>query len=114
MSVLDNAKDHFKQKLSGELKKITITEWKTDVYYKGAYPFAVESKILELQQQGKVVEALVESIIQKSLTPDGKKMFQSGDKWTLMNEVDPAVITRIAGAINSVTLDVQPGDVEKN
>lgn len=114
MSVLENAKSHFKSKLSGELKKIKIDEWKTDVFYKGAYSFAVESKILELQQQGKIVEALVESIIQKCLTIDGKKMFQSADKWTLMNEVDPAVITRIASAINSATLDVQQEDAVKN
>ena len=114
MSVIENARSHFKSKLNGELKKVKIDEWKTDIYYKGAYSFAVESKILELQQQGKIVEALVESIIQKCLTPEGKKMFQSGDKWTLMNEVDPSIITRIASVINSATLDVQQGDVEKN
>lgn len=114
MSVLENAKSHFKKKLGGELLKIKIDEWQTDVFYKPAYSFAVESKILELQQQGKVVEALVESIIQKCLTIDGKKMFQSADKWTLMNEVDPSVITKIAGAINSATMEITTEEVEKN
>lgn len=112
--VIENAKSHFKSKLGGELKKVTIHEWETDVYYKPAYSFAVEAKILELQQQGKVVEALVESIIQKCLTPEGGKMFTAADKWTLLNEVDPTVITKIAAAINSATLDVEPGAVEKN
>jgi hypothetical protein len=114
MSVIDNAKEHFKAKLGGDLQKVTIREWKTDVYYKPAYSFAVESKILELQQKGKVVEALVESIIQKALTPEGKPMFNSGDKWSLMNEVDPSVITKIASAINSATLEIDAGAVEKN
>ena len=114
MSVIENAKEHFKSKLDGSLQKISIQEWKTDVYYKPAYSFAVESKILELQQKGKVVEALVESIIQKALTPDGKRMFQSGDKWSLMNEVDPSVITKIASAINSATMEIDQRAVEKN
>ena len=114
MSVIENAKEHFKSKLDGSLQKISIQEWKTDVYFKPAYSFAVESKILELQQKGKVVEALVESIIQKALTPDGKRMFQSGDKWSLMNEVDPSVITKIASAINSATLELDSGAIEKN
>ena len=114
MSVLENAKEHFKTKLGGELKKVTIHEWKTDVYYKPAYSFAVESKILQLQQQGKIVEALVESIIQKALTPEGERMFTTSDKFTLMNEVDPSVITKIATAINTATLEIDGGAVEKN
>jgi hypothetical protein len=38
MSILDNAKGHFKERLAGGLKKITVDEWKTDIYYKTAYP----------------------------------------------------------------------------
>lgn len=114
MSVLDEAKKHFAEKINGDLQKITIHEWKTDVYYKTAHSFAVESKILELQQQGKIVEALVESIIQKALTMDGNKMFTKHDKLTLMNEVDPSVLTAIASAINSATLDIKQEELVKN
>ena len=113
MSVLDNAKKHFKTRLQGELQKFKVDEWQTDVYYKGAYSFAVESKVLELQQQGKVVEALVESVIQKALNPNGTRMFTDTDKWSLMNEVDPSVISRVASRINS-GIDIKQGDVEKN
>lgn len=114
MSVLDEAKKHFAEKINGDLKKITIHEWKTDVFYKSAHSFAVESKILDLQQQGKIVEALVESIIQKALTIDGERMFTKLDKNTLMNEVDPAVLTRIASAINSATLEIKQEELVKN
>ena len=114
MSVLENAKKHFADKINGELQKITVHEWKTDVYYKTAHSFAVESKILELQQQGKIVEALVESIIQKALTIDGNKMFTKHDKLTLMNEVDPSVLTAIASAINSATLEIKQEELVKN
>tara|TARA_A100001201_G_scaffold69934_1_gene64435 strand:- start:864 stop:1205 length:342 start_codon:yes stop_codon:yes gene_type:complete len=106
-NVLKNAQEHFKNKLSGGLNKMTVQEWKTDVYYKPAYSFAVESKIIELQQQGKTVEALVESVINKALNPEGKPMFNRMDKLTLMNEVDPQVLLRIATVLNSATADYE-------
>lgn len=112
MSVLDNAKGHFKGKLSGELQKLPVPEWKTDIYYKQAHPFAVESKIIELQQAGKTVEALVESVILKAMDPDGKPMFTKFDKNTMMHEVDPAVLMRIATVLNSATTEYEA--VEKN
>ena len=110
--VLENAKNHFKEKLGGELRKMTINEWKMDIYYKPAHSFATESKIIQLQQQGKTVEALVESILLKSLNPEGKKLFSPTDKMTLMNEVDPAVLLRIATELNSATSEYEA--VEKN
>lgn len=112
MSVLENAKTHFKGKLSGELKKLPVPEWKTDIFYKEAHPFAVESKIIELQQQGKTVEALVESIILKAKDIEGKPMFNKFDKNTLMHEVDPSVLMRIAAVLNSATSEYET--VEKN
>ena len=65
-NILENAKKHFKDKLNGELKKIVVQEWKTDIYYKPVNSFAVESRVIQLQQQGLTVEALVESIIANS------------------------------------------------
>jgi hypothetical protein len=112
MSILDNVKAHYRSKLSGELQKITVPEWKTDIYYKTAHPFAVETKIIELQQAGKTVEALVESVILKALDPEGKPMFNKFDKNTLMNEADPAVLMRIAAILNATTSDYEA--VEKN
>jgi hypothetical protein len=112
MSVLNNAKEHFKSKLTGELQKITVPEWKTDIYFRSSHSFAAESKIIELQQAGKTVEALVESIITKALDPDGKPLFSKFDKNTLMHEVDPAILIRIAGDLNSATAEYE--SVAKN
>ena len=112
MSILENVKAHYRSKLSGELQKITVPEWKTDIYYKTAHPFSVETKIIELQQSGKTVEALVESVILKALDPEGKPMFNKFDKNTLMNEADPAVLMRIAAILNATTSDYEA--VEKN
>lgn len=107
MSILDNAKEHFKGKLSGSLQKMKVDEWKTDIYYKSTYSFAAEAKIIELQQAGKTVEALVESVITKALDPDGKPMFNKFDRNTLMHEVDPSVLIRIATELNSATSDYE-------
>jgi len=112
MSVLQNAKEHFTTKLGGELKKMTVPEWKSDIFFKPAYSFAVESKIIQLQQQGKTVEALVESIILKALDPDGKPMFTKFDKNTSMHEVDPQVLIRVATELNSATSEYE--EVIKN
>jgi len=112
MSILENVKSHYKTKLSGELQKMSVPEWKTDIFYKGAHPFAIESKIIELQQAGKTVEALVESVILKALDPEGKPLFNKFDKVTLMNEADPAVLMRIAAVLNATTSDYEA--VEKN
>lgn len=110
--VMNNIKGHFKEKLSGGLQKIAVPEWKTDIYFKGTYPFAVESKILQLQQQGKTVEALVESLIQKALDPEGKPLFNKFDKVTLMNEADPSVLLRVCAELNNATSEYE--DIAKN
>lgn len=112
MSILENVKSHYKSKLSGELQKMSVPEWKTDIFFKQAHPFAVESKIIELQQAGKTVEALVESVILKALDPEGKPLFNKFDKATLMNEADPNVLMRIAAVLNATTSDYET--VEKN
>jgi len=112
MSVLDNVKKHYKDQISGSMAKIAVPEWKTDIYYKGTYPFSTESKILELQSQGKTVEALVESLICKALDPDGKPMFVRADRHTLLNEADPKVLLRVCSELNNGVADYEA--VEKN
>ena len=113
-NILENAKKHFKDKLNGELKKIVVQEWKTDIYYKPVNSFAVESRVIQLQQQGLTVEALVESIIAKSLNPDGKPMFNKMDKWPLMNEADPAVLIKIASVLNQSIGEYSAEAISKN
>jgi len=100
---MDNAKGHFKERLAGGLNKVTVPEWKSDVYFKPAYPFAVEQTIIRLQSEGKTVEALVETLIQKALDPEGKPLFTKFDKNSLMHDVDPNVIIRVCAEINSPT-----------
>ena len=113
MSVLDKATQHFRSKLDGSLTAVRVDEWDSTVYFYPTTPLRDESSILKLQNEGKTVEALVQSLIVKCRNADGSKMFASADRVTLMNEVDPKVIIRIAGQINGVDLDTVE-EIEKN
>lgn len=113
MSVLERATQHFRSKLDGSLAKIRVDEWEADVYFYPTAPLKDEASILKLQNEGKTIEALVQSLVVKCRNADGTKMFASADRVALMNEVDPKIIIRIAGAINGVDADSLE-DIEKN
>lgn len=100
--VLTAAKAHFKEVLSQGLQgPIVVKEWgDTEIYYKPATNFFQESKIVELQAQGKTVEALLQSLITRALDKEGKPIFTPADKQELMREVDPNVILRIVTEMN--------------
>lgn len=100
--VLDAAMAHFKDVLSQGLKgPITVKEWGgVNIYYKPATSFHQEAKIVELQAQGKTVEALVQTLITRALDENGKPIFNLADKPELMRAVDPNVILRIITEIN--------------
>jgi hypothetical protein len=110
--ILDKATAHFRNKISGDMRKISVPEWECDIWVKNSATLREESKILELSQQGKSVEALVESIIVKARNEDGTKMFAMPDKIVFMNEIDPSIIIRIASEINNVPLTMD--EAEKN
>ena len=100
MSVLDKAKQHMQASLANGMAKIKVPEWETEIYFKPASTFAQEQKIIELHSKGKLVEALVETLITKALDQEGKRMFSQADKPVLMREVDPEVIIKIVGEMN--------------
>jgi hypothetical protein len=114
--ILDRATTHFRTKISGEMKKVHVPEWECDIYFKATLTLKEQGKLVELASQGKQVEALVESLIVKARNQDGTKMFAMPDKVVLMNEVDPNVIIRVVGEINSATDEdtASLGEVEKN
>ena len=113
--VLDKATSHFREKISGEMKKVHVPEWECDIYFKPTLTLKEQGKLIELASQGKQVEALCESLIVKARNIDGSKMFNFADKAALLNEVDPNVIIRVVGEINSANDEEQDLEkVEKN
>lgn len=113
MTVLENATKHFRAKISGNLKSIEVPEWETKIYFKDVITLKEQSKLVELATQGKTVEALVETLITKARNEDGTRMFQIADKVVFMNEVDPQVLIRVVGEMNTTELP-KTEDVEKN
>ena len=101
---LDKITKHYHNEIDGETLKLHVKEWDMEIHYKRTYPFRVVAKVLEMQSTGKIVEALVESVIQKAYDANGKRIFDEADRSVLMNEADPSIITRIAGVINNATL----------
>ena len=94
--VLANAKKHFHSLNSGEMESLEVPEWGTTVYWKkGGLNFAQQNKVIELTNQGKTAEALVEMLILRALDEDGKKMFKAVEKNEIMREVDPNIILKI-------------------
>ena len=113
--ILDKATAHFRTRIGGEMKKISVPEWECDVYFKASTNLREQAKLIELSQQGKTVEALVENLIIKARNEDGTKMFNMPDKMVLMNEVDPSIIIRIVAEMNEVSAeDYNQEAVEKN
>lgn len=113
--ILEKATAHFRAKIGGEMRKIHVPEWECDIYYKPSNTLKEQAKLIELAQQGKTVEALVETLIIKARNQDGTRMFTMPDKMTFMNEVDPKVIIRVVGDMNEVAdEDYNQEQVEKN
>lgn len=112
-SAIEKVTNHFRGQLGGALKKHTVEEWGLEVYYRPITTLKQEAKIVELSTQGKSVEALVETIIMKALDADGKPIFKSLDKVTLMNEADPKVVLDLARVLNGSDLP-EIEEVEKN
>ena len=85
MTVLNKAKEHFKEIANQGTAHIDIPEWGTVVYWNiGGLNFAQQSKVIELQQSGKSAEALVEMMIMRAQDSEGKRMFKLAEKTEIM------------------------------
>jgi hypothetical protein len=112
MSVIANAKGHFKTKLTDKLECVDVPEWDTKIYFKGSATLKQTEEVVALHRENKMAEALAQTLISRGLNEDGSKMFTVADKFDLMNSVDPSVVTRVATDI----LNSEPSqeEVEKN
>ena len=112
MSVIANAKGHFKTKLTDKLEWVECPEWDTKIYFKGSATLKQTEEIIALHRENKVAEALAQTLVSRALNEDGTKMFTIADKFDLMNSVDPEVITTVASHILNSEPDAS--DIEKN
>lgn len=119
MSIIESAKAHFREKLSGGLRELEVPEWPDKdgnpykIYYKAGLNFLQQEKILALSDQGKKAEAIVEAFIQRALDADGKPLFRTGHRIELMRSVDPDVISRLVGEMSQAD-DLDVDEITKN
>lgn len=113
MTITDKISKHYQSSIGGEMQKYKCKEWDTDIYFRTTYPLKDESRILQLQTEGKTVEALVESIITKARDKDGKRLFHDADRIKLMNEADPKVVLKVATAINNAKVTATQDSIAK-
>jgi len=111
-NVLANATKHYQNRIK-EMSSFMVPEWDTTIYYRPVTTLAQESQVIELARQNKTVEAMVVTIINKARHEDGTPMFSKHDKATLLNEVDPNVVLRVAEKINGGALPKME-EIEKN
>ena len=97
MSVINNAKVHFKTKLTDKLEWVDVPEWdNTKIYFKSSANLKQTEEVVALYRDNKIAEALVMVLMSRALNEDKSRMFAPADKFDLMNSVDPDVVTRIA------------------
>ena len=111
MSILDRAKAHFDEH---GIKRIEVPEWldengKPTVLY--SKPVTMnDRKAMRSAANGDETEFMVRLVILKCELDDGTKAFDLSDKPTLMKQVDPNIIQRIANKIAEVpTVDDMVG-----
>lgn len=105
--MIDKATAHFEEVLAQGLQgPIEVPEWDAKIYYKPSTTMHEEAKIIELTQQGKTTEALVQTLIMRARDEDGKPVFTGADKLKLMRGVDPKVILRIVTLMGSDNEDI--------
>lgn len=91
MKLIDVAVSHFNSK---EVRQIEVPEWDTTLYSKNL-SLADKSKWMK-RSDGDNWSYMVYAVILGTTDAEGEPIFDIGDKPSLMNNVDPELVTRIA------------------
>lgn len=113
MSVLDTAREHYKNVLGSTPKSLVIEEWGGEFFVR---PQISARRKLEIQQKltdGKnMAEGLALTLIYYLVNKDGEPVFNKGEVMDLCSHVDPDVLIRVAGQIGEMQPKME--DVEGN
>lgn len=105
--IIEAARLHFR---ADERRAIEVPEWGV-VLYATPVTLADKRKSFNRFKSGGLQEAYVHMLIDKAQKEDGSAAFKLDDKVDLMNQVDPAVVERIAEAMLATA---SQEDAEKN
>jgi len=93
--IIDSATVHFTERMSN-IRSLVVPEWdSTEIFFRPSMNFKDQGIVLKLHGDGLPAEAIVMTLILKSLNKDGSKMFVRADKTELLLRVDPEVVSRI-------------------
>jgi len=121
MSILDNAKSHFKDLIAGNgTKCIEVTEWgdkngPAKVYFKplAALPVQQFSEVAKLATQ-ESVEAFIDILIIRCLDENGSPLFKKTNRLELLRHVSPQVVCSVITQMGEIDNSLEEmGDLEK-
>tara|TARA_R110000744_G_scaffold156160_1_gene271684 strand:- start:519 stop:857 length:339 start_codon:yes stop_codon:yes gene_type:complete len=99
MSIKENAKNQFRDKLSGDLNSLHVPEWGDTIYYKNAINGKKQGQIMSLYDKGKIVESVCMSLIMRALDKDGVAIWKPSELSEMMREYDIDVISKVVEVI---------------
>lgn len=108
MSILEKAKDHFRQVLGEvEYNVIDVPEWECKIYVKPRSALNVKEMngILEASTK-RNIDGLIQVLIVRALDETGKNLFTGADKVEL-RRASPSVIANICDQIAQLDIDAQ-------
>ncbi len=112
--IIDRAKAHFLEKLSGGTQSMDVPEWGTKVFWR---PMSnLQKKLLfkniDRATMGAAVDIDINTLIVRALNEKMEPMFKEVDRTELMRSVDPIIVNRISDAMHKSDTTVE--DAEKN
>lgn len=121
MTILDNAKSHFKDLIAGNgIKCIEVAEWgdkdaPAKVYFKplAALPVQQFSEVAKLATQ-ESVEAFIDILIIRCLDENGAPLFKKTNRLELLRHVSPQVVCSVITQMGEIDNSLEEmGDLEK-
>lgn len=118
--ILSRAKAHFRDKLAAPLKFIEISEWPDEegqpskIYFRSSMTLQQQQEILSLNNQDKLAEALVATLIAKALDENGKPIFRQVHRTELLRNVDSDLISDILRRMNEEAEELSEDEILGN
>ena len=99
MSIKENAKTQFRERISGSLNSIDVPGWGEKIYFKSAINGKKQGQIMSLYDKGKIVDSVCMSLIMRALDKDGNPIWKPAELQEILREYDINVISRIVEQI---------------
>lgn len=97
MKLIDKAVEHFSAQLNGEMQSLYVPEWETTVYWR-VMNLKQRDRIYRQYKDGSLM-GVVEALIVRAKDESGENLFAEGDRFEMMNKIDPVIMSKIVEAM---------------